>query len=384
LMRLIHFSDTHLGYTAYRRFNEAGYNQRGEDIYNAFTAAIDKILELKPDLVVHTGDLFDSPRPQNRIITKAYKQLLRFKKAGIPLVLISGNHETPKQKGAGSVFSLLDLLEAERSILKDAGVELKNGDILGVYNGYQKIVFKDLIIHAVSHCENQEVLDSELAKIKIQDNKKNIGLFHAGVAGLKEFRMSDFNEQLIQPEFLKDIKFDYIGLGHLHRMVQVADRAWFAGSTEHLSFNELKQRKGFLEIELNTLKVTPHYLEVRIMEEFEAYDAHQKTAGDIMSKFNEEITNERLEDKILRWKITNIAPETYKALDFTEIRKKLIPALHFELILEKYSDDLQAVQEATIKGLTEEFSSFIKEQELTPEMREFIQEKGLKLLADNL
>ncbi len=68
-MRLIHFSDTHLGYGAFSKLDVSeGINQREADFYSAFQQAINRMIELKPDFVVHSGDLFDTVRPQNRAI----------------------------------------------------------------------------------------------------------------------------------------------------------------------------------------------------------------------------------------------------------------------------------------------------------------------------
>ena len=87
-MKVVHLADTHLGYSAYRKISESGYNQREEDVILAFIDAVDKIVNLRPDAVLHCGDLFDSVRPTNRIVSIGIKQLMRIYDAGIPLVLI--------------------------------------------------------------------------------------------------------------------------------------------------------------------------------------------------------------------------------------------------------------------------------------------------------
>ncbi|HDM25348.1 MAG TPA: exonuclease SbcCD subunit D, partial [Thermoplasmatales archaeon] len=65
-LKIVHLADTHLGFSAYRKITKDGLNQREVDVYNAFGRAVDKILEIKPDLIIHAGDLFDSVRPNNR------------------------------------------------------------------------------------------------------------------------------------------------------------------------------------------------------------------------------------------------------------------------------------------------------------------------------
>ena len=68
-MRIAHLSDTHLGHMRYGKVvPETGINQREQDVYDAFERVVDGILADEPDIVVHTGDLFDSPRPANRAV----------------------------------------------------------------------------------------------------------------------------------------------------------------------------------------------------------------------------------------------------------------------------------------------------------------------------
>ncbi|MFQ5763089.1 MAG: DNA double-strand break repair protein Mre11, partial [Candidatus Bathyarchaeia archaeon] len=52
-------ADLHLGYTQYN------LAERREDFAKAFRQCVDKALELKPELVILAGDIFDNPRPSN-------------------------------------------------------------------------------------------------------------------------------------------------------------------------------------------------------------------------------------------------------------------------------------------------------------------------------
>ena len=49
-MKIIHFSDTHLGFSEYSKLDpETGINQREQDFYNAWNYIIDDILKQKPE-----------------------------------------------------------------------------------------------------------------------------------------------------------------------------------------------------------------------------------------------------------------------------------------------------------------------------------------------
>lgn len=110
-MKLVHFSDTHLGFNDLDIVNEYGVNQREADFYDAFTQVIDKILGIKPDYAIHTGDLFHRPHPSNRAISFCLSQLKRLSAAKIKTIIIAGNHSTPRTKSLSPILAALRSLD---------------------------------------------------------------------------------------------------------------------------------------------------------------------------------------------------------------------------------------------------------------------------------
>ena len=107
-MRIAHLADTHLGYSAYGKADpESGRNQRAVDIENSFESAISDILTRDVDLVLHAGDVFHHTRPSWSTLTHFVRQMRRLEWARIPVVVIAGNHDTPRLRTTGSVFGLL-------------------------------------------------------------------------------------------------------------------------------------------------------------------------------------------------------------------------------------------------------------------------------------
>ena len=107
-LRIAHLADTHLGYSAYGKSDPAtGRNQRAVDVENAFERAISDILERDVDLVLHAGDVFHHTRPSWSTLTHFVRQMRRLEQAGLPAVVIAGNHDTPRLRTTGSVYGLL-------------------------------------------------------------------------------------------------------------------------------------------------------------------------------------------------------------------------------------------------------------------------------------
>ena len=96
MVTFIHFSDTHLGYSNIENQDENGNNIREYDFYNSFKSIVDDIIKLKPDFVIHSGDLFHRSTPSNKSIVFANSQINRLSVEGIPFFIIAGNHDLPK------------------------------------------------------------------------------------------------------------------------------------------------------------------------------------------------------------------------------------------------------------------------------------------------
>src|SRR3954469_3329451 len=111
-VKVAHLADPHLGARQYHRQTSAGINQREADVARAFRLAVDGVIAAAPDLVVVAGDLFHSVRPTNSAIVFAFRQFQRLRDAlpHAPIVLIPGNHDTPRSVETGSILRLFEEL----------------------------------------------------------------------------------------------------------------------------------------------------------------------------------------------------------------------------------------------------------------------------------
>jgi len=353
-MRVLHLADTHLGYSAYRKVTEEGVNQREIDVYDAFIQCIDYAVKTKPDLVLHAGDLFDSVRPTNRAITVALQQILRLSKENIPFIVISGNHETPKLKETGNIFSIFEHLDHVYPIHNNRyeTVSLKNKD-------------KTVMIHAIPQCQNPKEFEINLKKIT-RDKKAdfNVLMAHGAVAGIKEFKMNEFNELFIPVKNLQE-EFDYIALGHYHMYTKLQENAFYAGSTEHLSFTEADSQKGYLEISLGQkLKHRFIPIKTRIMIDAPSLDCSTLRIEQILQKVKETIQCIDPKDKIIRVRLENIPSHIQRGIDFHQMRDLGKNAVHFEIKPTTIkTGDAALSKDTMMKSLADEFEKFLTTQQ---------------------
>lgn len=102
---IAHIADIHLGAAPYN------FEERYNDIFESFEFVIDTVLRERPDALVIAGDLFDKPRPENRVIRRAIRLLRRLSDKGLPVIVAHGEHDTPTQRDETILIMLSDVLD---------------------------------------------------------------------------------------------------------------------------------------------------------------------------------------------------------------------------------------------------------------------------------
>jgi DNA repair exonuclease SbcCD nuclease subunit len=335
-MRIVHLADTHLGFRQFHRTNDAGRNQREQDIYNAFEHAIAKIVELRPDAVVHAGDLFDSYHPTSAALSVALDGLRHLREADIPVVVIAGNHSTPRATATEHVFGVLE----------------RFGGVYMVYNGARGVRIGDLEVHAIAHDNDPESVANALRAARPDSSAKfNVLVAHIGVEGLGQVVGSEAGAVTLPGDALADAgEFDYIALGHLHELAPVRDNAAYAGSLERLSWADKARVKGIIEVDLAAGRSSADYLTVHPIDgrpfiELEAVDAATARTG-LSDEIIARAEGLELDGAMVRLAVHNVSSADWHLIDHKAIAEVYGRCLHFERE-PHYLDDRMSVVDAT-------------------------------------
>lgn len=340
-MRLLHVADTHLGFQAYRALDAEGYNQRESDVYAAFSATVDLALEHEVDLVVHAGDLFDAVRPTNRAIGRALDELLRLREAGIPVVVIAGNHETPRLKETGHVFSLLSYWDGIHPIYGGTAETL---DVAGI------------TVHAVPHVRSQEAFEAEIDGLE-PTGGTDVLVLHGTVPGIEGLPTGEFDDLTVPREIFD--AFDYVALGHYHLRTEVAGNAWYAGSTERLTFAEAGRDKGPLLVDPDGPDVEALDVPVREMVAPDPIDCEGLSSEQVEEAVRD-LLEPDLDGALVKVKLTGLPKDVYQAVDLQGLKRVADGAVHVEIQPDVVRrTGAEGDNEATIGALPEEFVSFL-------------------------
>src|SRR3972149_11914275 len=95
-MKILHFSDLHLGVENYGRIDPAtGLSSRLNDFLAALDELVDYAVAVRADLVIFCGDAYKTREPTQTQQREFARRIRRLSDAGIPVFLLIGNHDLP-------------------------------------------------------------------------------------------------------------------------------------------------------------------------------------------------------------------------------------------------------------------------------------------------
>jgi DNA repair exonuclease SbcCD nuclease subunit len=359
-----------LGYTRYAKLHqETSRNQREVDVQEAYGRAVDAILERDVDLVVHSGDVFDSVRPATHVIIGFLKQTFRITREDIPYLVAAGNHETPRLRSTTAALEYANLVNA----ISAHGFEID----------YEPVE-ADGVTMGVTLVPHGAVFGTG-AVTPSRDADVNILVTHGMVPGL-EARQYEMGEANLQPGMLEG-GFDYIALGHYHEFHKHKPNAFYAGATERFGFGEVESKPGFAIVEFDGggLKSVEHVkITARPMLDLEKISARDMDAAGLTEAVHERTSGVDLDGSIARLRAYDVRRGVASGVDRELLRDLQRRCLNFSLEIhaEERPEDLErnGSSTAVFGPLGEEFAAFVAERkeggELEAGFAEEFLEKG--------
>jgi len=370
-MNLIHIADTHLGLAAFNRLDpESGMNLREKQVYDNFLSAIDVIIKQKPDVLVHAGDLFDVVKPKTRAYTTVLEALDRLHAAGIPFIVIAGNHSMVKTRYTTSPYEVLTYHPSR---------------ITAAYRfRYEKVEIGDTIFHLIPNMLRVEDYRTAFDQIDLASGGHNNVLVTHGLAtAIKDKRLATVAEHELDSTILSD-RFDYIALGHYHRQSQITDNAWYSGSTEYLTYGEIADTKGGLLVDPGRHEVRHLDLPHTPMIDLGTIRCEGVHPGDITDEIISLVTKKNL-PKYAMAQVTldGLSREHGKGIDMKALSPVKEQLLDLKIRVQGRDAESPVPLQQDVRAIDylQEFSAFAAQQQhLTVKQKEFIGKCGYKVL----
>ncbi|WP_089738241.1 exonuclease SbcCD subunit D [Gracilibacillus ureilyticus] len=380
-MKIIHTADWHLGKLVH------GLHMTEDQSY-----ILDQLLEIlereKPDVLIIAGDLYDRSVPPreavellNRILTTICTEL------NIPIMAISGNHDSPDRLGFGSLIFQSRQLYLHTTIEQAFHPVLLN-DKAGAVHFHLVPYFEPAEVrdyfddnNIQTHHQAMERVVNEI-KRTFQPNERHIIVAHTFVAGGME---SDSEERLTMiggspyvDASLFD-SFDYVALGHLHGPQKVfRETVRYSGSILKYSFSEASHKKSVTSVELEADgKCHIEQLPLKPLKDMKSVKGYFQ---DLMNEKVISRTDDYLQIELLDngqildpvSKLRNIFPNLLRLE-----RKKYLLGLSI-----KDKEKIQQKQEMSHEQLFQAFYQEIKGEELSSKRSEYIRKVMSSLLIE--
>lgn len=340
--RVAHLADLHLGFRQFTHTAPGGLNQREQDVTDALRRAIGGIVAEQPDLLVIAGDVFHSVRPTNAAILVLFGQLQRLRRDSprTKIVMLAGNHETPKTLEAASILPLYRALDVQVSL----------GPAPDRFVLDDQTAVTCLAWHP-----------ARPALVQRGDRAREILVLHAG---------------LPIPSELLEGGWDYIALGDEHVFQQVAPGAWYAGAIEYTSSDPWKESreqqergipgKGWILAELRDYEIVsdsdPDLDVPKLSVDFQpvglnhpfldllSLDATLLSPAEILEGLANRLEGLALEQLAVRIVVEHVPADVQRALDWAQIRSWRARAFELQLDFKRPAAVLGAGAQAYVDG----------------------------------
>lgn len=380
-MRLIHLSDLHLGFRQFQRTTPTGINQREADVAQVFRQVVDRLIELAPDLIIIAGDVFHNVRPSNPAILHAFAQFSRLTSA-LPrtiVVMLAGNHDTPRAIETGCILRLFSPL----------GIEV-------VDSRERRLTYADrsLAILAVPDLPGQRVAFEPDPAFQY-----NVLAYHGELKStLPAWADAERAAAALAPDELQFDRWSYAALGHHHVFRQLAPNAYYCGAMEYASVNiwgELAEEKAarlvgkrMIEFDLDTARRTIHTMpRARALVDLAPIQARTMTSAEIDAalRTNVERCPGGIDDKIVRQLIFDVPRHVVRELDHKALREYKRRAVHFHL--DPRRPEISRTSMAGVAGRRASLAEFVRDKlwsrPIAPDLdRDALVELGLHYLRE--
>ncbi len=265
-LKFLHFADVHLGVETHGRFDPfTGLHTRVQDFVRCLRFAVEEAVREKVDLALFAGDAYRTCDPSPTHQREFAAQVKALSAEGIPVVMVTGNHDHPVSFGRASsvdIFSTLETpevhvltrprflkLRTKAGPVQVAGLPWPSRSQLLTRNEY-KDLFEDEVAQKI-----QEICAGIIGNFADQADPRHPAILVAHLAAADALYSGSERTSVIgrDPVFLTGVlanpAFDYVALGHVHRFQDLNPSGGppvvYSGSIERVNFGEEKEAKGF-------------------------------------------------------------------------------------------------------------------------------------------
>jgi exonuclease SbcD len=347
MIKLLHLADLHIGMENHGRIDPAtGLHTRLIDYLARLDEAIDVGLDAGADIVLIAGDVYKSRTPNPTHQREFAKRIQRIRHAGLPVVILTGNHDIAPTAGRAHSIEIFETLTVEGVTIADRArlhlIETRAGTLqliaLPWVTRHSLLTREELRLASFLEVEamllqrvdnflrkTAEGLDPELPAVLAAH-----GTIDGATVGVE--RQIMLGKDLVLPRGMVSLPgIDYVAMGHIHKHQVLGEHPpiVYPGSIERIDFGEEHEDKGcvLVEVEKGDTRWRFHKLAAR---PFITIAVDVRNSPDPQARVALAIEKRDLRGAVVRVKIEALG-EQAALLRTDEIRRQIDEAEAFDV-----------------------------------------------------
>ncbi len=274
-MKILHFADAHIDMANYGRHDpETGLPFRVLDFLKSLDTIVDTAISQKVDMVIFAGDAYKDRSPAPTFQREWGRRIMRLSQAGIPTLLLIGNHDVSPSIGRAHALQEFKTLQVPFVKVLDQPCFLKPADLwnLPIQVIAMPWITRSGLMAATGETDSTEAFSrieeniGDLIEGWLGDTEEStpvILMAHASIEGAKfggERLVMLGNDLVLSGSLVKNPKLSYVAMGHIHKPQDVNEGyqppVIYPGSIERVDFGEAKEDRYFVIAEVEKGKDT--------------------------------------------------------------------------------------------------------------------------------
>ncbi len=322
MLTLLHFSDAHIDMAnAGRHDPVSGLPLRMLDFLKSLDTIVDAAIQEKVDLVLFAGDTYRDRNPAPTFQREWEKRMMRLSRAGIPTLLLVGNHDISPAIGRAHAIEELSTLEVPHIHVMDKPAFLGPSDLESLPLQVIAIpwiprsgMMAALGLSGTEPEKLNEQLEQRLAELiqawlDAADPSLPVVLTaHCSIQGAQygfERSVMLGSDLVLSPGLVRNPRLDYVALGHIHKAQNLNEGSHppviYPGSIERVDFGEVNDEKYFVVVHLERGHTGVEWRQLKDVRPF--YDCYVslKSQEDVTGQICRELPEpDRLAGAVLR------------------------------------------------------------------------------------
>jgi exonuclease SbcD len=350
---ILHFADAHIDMANYGRHDPvSGLPMRVLDFLKSLDTIVDTAIKEKVDLVLFAGDAYKDRNPAPTFQREWGRRVMRLSRAGIPTLLLVGNHDTSPALGRAHTLDPFNTLEVPYVTVLDHPMFLGPSDLwdlplqviaLPWVSRSGLIASQELTSNEPEHVN--QAIEERLGVIvhemldEADPNLPVVLTAHASVQGAVyggERTVMLGGDLLLPGSVVRDPRLDYVALGHIHKSQNLNEQAHppviYPGSIERVDFGEAADNKFFVIAHVEHGHTEVEWRKIDGIRPFIDRHLHLKSQEDVTGQLLKALPHApKLEGAIVRLVLEY--PREWEALiDEAALREYASGAFEFHLI----------------------------------------------------